>query len=84
MLLVLLVLYRSAVCLLIYLVKETPCWFLCCVQLRAFQPGRYVANLGHGMEPQMSPRKLGVFLQAVKDTAAEIKKKQTENNSPRS
>ncbi|CDJ68112.1 uroporphyrinogen decarboxylase, putative [Eimeria necatrix] len=42
--------------------------------VRAFQPGRYVANLGHGMEPQMDPHKLEVFLQSVKDAAAQIKK----------
>lgn len=42
--------------------------------VRDFQPGRYVANLGHGMEPWMDPHKLGVFLQAVKDTAADIKR----------
>ncbi|CDJ39891.1 uroporphyrinogen decarboxylase, putative [Eimeria tenella] len=41
--------------------------------VRAFQPGRYVANLGHGMEPQMDPHKLEVFLQSVKDAAAQIK-----------
>ncbi|KAL8450933.1 hypothetical protein Emag_003039 [Eimeria magna] len=40
--------------------------------VRDFQPGRYVANLGHGMEPGMDPRKLGVFIQAVKETAAQI------------
>ncbi|KAL8439693.1 hypothetical protein Efla_004813 [Eimeria flavescens] len=28
--------------------------------VRDFHPGRYVANLGHGMEPQMDPRKLGL------------------------
>lgn len=43
------------------------------LQVRAFQPGRYVANLGHGMEPQMDPHKLEVFLQSVKDAAAQIK-----------
>ncbi|OEH76119.1 putative uroporphyrinogen decarboxylase [Cyclospora cayetanensis] len=42
--------------------------------VRSFQPGRYVANLGHGMEPQMDPAKLALFLQTVKNTAAEIKK----------
>ncbi|KAL8269418.1 hypothetical protein Esti_006656 [Eimeria stiedai] len=40
--------------------------------VRDFQPGRYVANLGHGMEPGMDPRKLRIFIQAVKDTAAQI------------
>lgn len=48
-----------------------------CPQVRAFQPGRYVANLGHGMEPQMDPSKLGIFLQAVKDAAARIKDEQS-------
>ncbi|CDJ27229.1 uroporphyrinogen decarboxylase, putative [Eimeria mitis] len=43
--------------------------------VEAYQPGRYIANLGHGMEPAMEPHKLAVFLQAVKDAAASIKKK---------
>ena len=33
-----------------------------------------MANLGHGMEPEMDPKKVEVFLKAVKDTAAEIKR----------
>ena len=49
---------------------------LCLLQVRAYQPGRYVANLGHGMEPSMDPHKLGVFIKAVKDTAAQIQKEQ--------
>ncbi|KAL8447719.1 hypothetical protein Emed_004258 [Eimeria media] len=43
-------------------------------QQTAEMPGRYVANLGHGMEPGMDPRKLGVFIQAVKETAAQIQR----------
>ena len=35
--------------------------------LRAFGPDRYIANLGHGIYPDMDPEKAKLFVETVKN-----------------
>ncbi|KAL8436046.1 hypothetical protein ACSSS7_002006 [Eimeria intestinalis] len=53
-------------------------------EVRDFHRGRYVANLGHGMEPGIDPRKLGVFIQAVKETSRQIQQECSHATQPSS
>jgi uroporphyrinogen decarboxylase len=40
--------------------------------IEAFGPNRYIANLGHGLYPEIQPEKVGVFVEAVHTISKEI------------
>jgi len=40
--------------------------------VHAFGTGKYIANLGHGLYPDINPDKVGVFVQAVHDYSKEL------------
>ena len=42
--------------------------------LGAFGPKQHIANLGHGMQPDHEPKKLRVYLEAIKSISTELNK----------
>jgi len=40
--------------------------------VHAFGTHKYIANLGHGLYPDISPEKVGVFVSAVHESSKEL------------
>jgi len=40
--------------------------------IEGFGVEKYIANLGHGLYPEMDPEKVGVFVKAVHNISKEI------------